>query len=62
MDEGNSRFQDSNGASRCSLKEKDRINECIRNQKQHHKKEIFYDEYKRLLIDNRVESDEKYLL
>ncbi|MGJ7031699.1 hypothetical protein [Niabella hirudinis] len=34
----------------------------VRNQKEHHKNEMFYDEYKRLLIENGVEFDEKYLL
>ena len=29
---------------------------------QHHKKETFYDEYKRLLVENDIEFDEKYLL
>ncbi|MGJ7032989.1 hypothetical protein GGU45_003502, partial [Niabella hirudinis] len=31
----------------------------VRNQKEHHKNEMFYDEYKRLLIENGVEFDEK---
>ena len=34
----------------------------IKNQKEHHKIETFYDEYKRLLIENGIEFDEKYLL
>ena len=32
----------------------------VKNQKEHHKNETFYDEYKRLLIENGVEFDEKY--
>lgn len=36
----------------------------IKNQKEHHKKETFYDEFKRLLMENEIEFefDEKYLL
>ena len=45
-----------------SIMEKDMIIEYIKNQKEHHKKETFYDEYRRLLIENGIEFDEKYLL
>ena len=64
----NSRFpefigwQEGYGAFTSSIKEKDRIIEYVKNQKQHHKKEVFYDEYKRLLIENAIEFDERYLL
>ena len=34
----------------------------VKNQKEHHQQEIFYDEYKRLLIENGIEFDEKYML
>ena len=34
----------------------------VKKQKQHHNKENYYDEYKRLLIENAVDFDEKYLL
>jgi hypothetical protein len=34
----------------------------IKNQKEHHKKETFVDEFKGLLIENGIEFDEKYLL
>lgn len=34
----------------------------VKNQKEHHKNETFYDEYKRLLIENGIEFDEKYML
>jgi len=34
----------------------------IKNQKEHHRSESFHDEYKRLLIENGIEFDEKYLL
>ena len=33
----------------------------IRKQKQHHQKETFVDEYKRLLIEHGVKFDERYL-
>ena len=33
----------------------------IKNQKEHHKKETFHDEFKRLLIENEITFDEKYL-
>ena len=45
-----------------SIKEKDIIINYIKNQKEHHKTETFFDEYKRLLIENGIEFDEKYLL
>ena len=31
----------------------------IKNQKEHHKSENFHDEFKRLLIENEIEFDEK---
>ena len=45
-----------------SVKEKDTIINYIKNQTEHHKSENFYDEFKRLLIENEIEFDEKYLL
>jgi REP-associated tyrosine transposase len=50
------------GAFTYSIRERDMITNYVKNQKQHHKKEIFYDEFKRLLIENGIEFDEKYLL
>lgn len=50
------------GAFTCSVREKPIITEYIKNQKAHHGKEDFYDEYKRLLIENEIEFEEKYLL
>lgn len=55
-------WQDAYGAFTYSVREKDMIINYIKNQKEHHKKESFYDEYKRLLIENGIEFDEKYLL
>jgi REP element-mobilizing transposase RayT len=55
-------WQDGYGAFTYSIREKDTLIEYIKNQKEHHKMETFYDEYKRLLVENGVEFDEKYLL
>ena len=55
-------WQDSYGAFTYSIKEKDIIINYIKNQKEHHKSESFYEEFKRLLVDNKIEFDEKYLL
>jgi len=50
------------GSFTCSYNEKDRLISYIKNQKSHHQKESFVDEYKRLLIENGVEFDKRYLL
>lgn len=50
------------GAFTCSVKEKPFLIEYIKTQKQHHKKERFLEEYKRILVENEIEFDEKYLL
>lgn len=55
-------WQDSYGAFTYSLKEKDIIINYIKDQKEHHKQETFYDEYRRLLAENGIEFDEAYLL
>jgi putative transposase len=55
-------WQDGYGAFTYSVKEKDIIINYIKNQKEHHRKENFYDEFKRLLQENGIEFDEKYLL
>ena len=55
-------WQDKYGAFTYSIKEKDIIINYVKNQKEHHKHETFYDEFKRLLIENGIEFDEKYLL
>ena len=55
-------WQDSYGAFTYSIKEKDIIINYIKNQKEHHKRETFYDEFRRLLTENGVEFNEKYLL
>ncbi len=55
-------WQDKYGALTYSIRERDMIINYIKNQKEHHKTESFYDEFKRLLIENGIEFDEKYLL
>ncbi len=55
-------WQDGYGAFTYAIKDRDKIINYIKNQKEHHKKESFYDEFKRLLIENEIEFDEKYLL
>jgi hypothetical protein len=55
-------WQEGYGAFTYSLREKDMIIEYVKNQKEHHKKETFYDEFKRLLAENGIEFNEKYLL
>jgi putative transposase len=55
-------WADSYGAFTYSIKEKEMIVNYIKNQKEHHKTESFYDEYKRSLVESGVVFDEKYLL
>ncbi len=49
------------GTFTCSYKEKERITSYIKGQKAHHKKENSFEEYKRLLEENGIEFDERYL-
>lgn len=55
-------WQSGYGTFTYSIKEKDTIIDYVKNQKEHHKQESFYDEFKRLLIENGILFDEKYLL
>lgn len=55
-------WQEGYGAFTHSIRKKDAMIDYVKNQKEHHKTETFYDEYKRVLIVNGVEFDEKYLL
>ena len=55
-------WQDSYGAFTHSHNEKDRLIEYIKGQEEHHKKESFRDESRRLLTEAGIEFDEKYLL
>lgn len=55
-------WQEDYGAFTYNIKEKDRLIEYIKNQKEHHKTETFLEEYKRLLLENEVPFKEQYLL
>ena len=44
-----------------SLRDKDMIVNYIKKQKEHHAKESFEDEYKRLLEENGIQWDERYV-
>ena len=46
-------WQEGYGAFTYSMREKDRIISYVKNQKEHHRKESFHDEFKRLLIEKR---------
>ena len=54
-------WADGYGSFTLSLKEKDRVSDYIKGQKEHHRKEAFLDEYKRLLTENGIEFKEEYL-
>jgi REP element-mobilizing transposase RayT len=55
-------WQEGYAAFTHSIKEKDAIVEYIKAQKEHHKKENFFNEYKRLLMEAGITFDEKHLL
>ena len=55
-------WQEGYGAFTCSVKERDAVIAYIKNQKEHHQTESFFEEYKRLLIENEIPFEEKYLL
>jgi len=55
-------WAESYGAFTLSIREKDTIIKYVMNQQQHHKKETFRDEFMRLLKENNVDFDEKYLV
>lgn len=57
-----SNWQEGYGAFTHSVKEKAYLIAYVKNQKLHHLKESFFDEYKRLLIENQIPFDEKDLL
>jgi REP element-mobilizing transposase RayT len=45
-----------------NLKDKDKIINYIKNQKEHHRKVSFTDELKQILVENGIEWDERYLI
>lgn len=55
-------WQDGYGAFTYSIREKDMILNYVKKQKIHHRKETFYDEFKRLLEEYEVTFEERYLL
>ena len=54
-------WQEGFGAFSFSKSQLSTVANYIENQKQHHKKEIFIDEYRRILIANGIEYDERYI-
>jgi len=54
-------WQDGYGGFTYSISAKDNLIEYIKNQKEHHKKVSFRDEYISLLKEHGIEFDEKYL-
>ena len=54
-------WQEGYGAFTYSVEHANRIIEYIKNQREHHKSESFEDEYRRLLKENNVIYDERYL-
>jgi len=50
------------GAFTYNIRERDMIINYLKKQKEHHGSENYYDEYKRLLVENGVEFDEQYLM
>jgi len=57
-----SNWAESYGAFTLSIREKDTIVKYVMNQQEHHKKESFRDEFIRLLKENGVDFDERYLM
>ncbi len=55
-------WQESYSAFTYSVREKNMIINYIKNQKEHHRRESFEEEIRRLLQENEIEFDEKYLL
>jgi REP element-mobilizing transposase RayT len=55
-------WQDGYGAFTYSISAKDNLIEYVKNQKEHHKKVSFREEYITLLREHGIEFDEKYLL
>lgn len=58
---GFTHWQEGYGAFTHSVKEKDSVIGYIKSQKEHHKKESFVDEYKRILSTHEIQFEEKYL-
>ena len=50
------------GGFTLSIRDKEAVIEYIKRQPEHHREELFLDEYKRLLTEAGIQFDEKYLL
>jgi putative transposase len=55
-------WQEGYGAFTFNQKEKDKLIEYVKNQEVHHCKKTFKDEYVKLLSENEIVFDEKYIL
>jgi REP element-mobilizing transposase RayT len=55
-------WADGYAAITLSIKEKDVVINYVKNQREHHKKLSFIDEYKEFLLSNGIKFDEKYIL
>ena len=55
-------WQDGYGAFTYSVKEKERLINYVKNQKEHHKVKTFVEEYVELLKEHEIDYDEKFLL
>lgn len=53
-------WQEGYGAFTYSVRERDRVKNYIKNQKKHHENENSTDEFRKLLIENEIDFDEKY--
>lgn len=51
-------WQEGYGASTSSMRDKERIINYIKNQKEHHKTENFEDEFKKLLAEHGIEPEQ----
>ncbi len=49
------------GAFTYSIRDKDRVVHYIENQEKHHQKKKYSDEYRKMLKDNKIKFEEKYL-
>lgn len=54
-------WQDGYGAFTYSIRDKEKVINYVKNQKEHHQRERSYDEFKRLLMENQVAYDENFL-
>ena len=55
-------WQDGYGAFTISPRDKDSVIEYIKGQEEHHRRESFLDEYRRMLRENGIEFEERYLV